>query len=107
VLGYFIEVPARVADPMLKPPLANDFIHRQTMAGAVRFSTTELAELAGRISRAEEESKALEIALFDGFCARVSAPKAKRWPALRPPSQISTSPPAMPSGPMRPAVCAR
>jgi len=73
VLGYFIEVPARLADPMLKPPLANAFIHRQTMAGAVRFSTTELAELAGRISRAEEESRALEIALFDGFCARVSA----------------------------------
>lgn len=71
VLGYFIEVPARAADPMLKPPLANDFIHRQTMAGAVRFSTTELADLAGRISRAEEESKSIELALFDGFCARV------------------------------------
>lgn len=73
VLGYFIEVPARLADPMLKPPFANDFIHRQTMAGAVRFSTTELAELAGRIGRAEEESKAIEIAQFEGFCARVSA----------------------------------
>ena len=73
VLGYFIEVPARLADPMLKPPLANDFIHRQTMSGAVRFSTTELAELAGRISRAEEESKAIELALFEAFCARVSA----------------------------------
>jgi DNA mismatch repair protein MutS len=73
VLGYFIEVPARLADPMLKPPLANDFIHRQTMSGAVRFSTTELAELAGRISRAEEESKAIEMALFEGFCARVAA----------------------------------
>jgi DNA mismatch repair protein MutS len=71
VLGYFIEVPARAADPMLKPPLANDFIHRQTMAGAVRFSTAELADLAGRISRAEEESKSIELALFDGFCARV------------------------------------
>ncbi len=76
VLGYFIEVPARLADPMLKPPLANDFIHRQTMAGAVRFSTTELAELAGRISRAEEEAKALELAVFEGFCARVSAESA-------------------------------
>ena len=73
VLGYFIEVPARLADPMLKPPLAQDFIHRQTMAGAVRFSTTELAELAGRISRAEDEARALEIAVFDAFCAQVSA----------------------------------
>jgi DNA mismatch repair protein MutS len=76
VLGYFIEVPARAADPMLKPPLANDFIHRQTMAGAVRFSTTELAELAGRISRAEEEAKGIEIGLFDGFCARIAAESA-------------------------------
>jgi len=73
VLGYFIEVPARLADPMLKPPLANDFIHRQTMAGAVRFSTTELAELAGRISRAEDEAKALEIGVFEDFCIRAAA----------------------------------
>ncbi|MBK8198203.1 MAG: DNA mismatch repair protein MutS [Acidobacteria bacterium] len=73
VLGYFIEVPARLADAMLKPPLANDFIHRQTMAGAVRFSTTELAELAGRISRADEEAKALELADFEAFGVRVSA----------------------------------
>ncbi|MGA1341979.1 MAG: DNA mismatch repair protein MutS [Hyphomonas sp.] len=73
VLGYYIEVPSRLADPMLRPPLAQDFIHRQTMAGAVRFSTTELSELAGRISRAEDEARALEIAVFDGFCKRVSA----------------------------------
>ncbi len=85
VLGYFIEVPARAADPMLKAPLASDFIHRQTMAGAVRFSTTELADLAGRISRAEEESKSIELALFDRFCARVmseTAPLAEVAAAL-------------------------
>ncbi len=76
VLGYFIEVPARAADPLLKPPLAETFIHRQTMAGAVRLSTTELAELAGRISRAEEEALAIEQALFEGFCARVASESA-------------------------------
>jgi DNA mismatch repair protein MutS len=70
VLGYFIEVPARQADPMLRAPLSTDFIHRQTMAGAVRFSTHELADLAGRIGRAEDEAKAREIALFDAFCAK-------------------------------------
>src|SRR3990167_3586022 len=58
---------------MLKAPLANDFIHRQTMAGAVRFSTTERAELAGRISRADDEAKSIEIAIFDAFCARVAS----------------------------------
>ena len=70
VLGYFIEVPARQADPMLRAPLSADFIHRQTMAGAVRFSTHELADLAGRIGRAEDEAKAREIALFEAFCAK-------------------------------------
>lgn len=70
VLGYFIEVPAAKADPMMKAPLSADFIHRQTMAGAVRFSTHELADLAGRIGRAEDEAKAREIAIFDAFCVR-------------------------------------
>jgi DNA mismatch repair protein MutS len=67
VLGYFIEVPARQADPMLRAPLSSQFIHRQTMAGAVRFSTHELADIAGRIGRAEDEARAREIALFDAF----------------------------------------
>lgn len=70
VLGYFIEVPAAKADPMLRAPLSSDFIHRQTMAGAVRFSTHELADLAGRISRAEDEAKAREIAIFEAFCRK-------------------------------------
>ncbi|KCZ90017.1 DNA mismatch repair protein MutS [Hyphomonas johnsonii] len=72
VLGYFIDVPARHGDALMAPPLSETFIHRQTLAGNVRFSTRDLADLAGRISRAEEEAKAREIALFDGFCARVS-----------------------------------
>jgi DNA mismatch repair protein MutS len=49
------------------------FIHRQTLAGNTRFSTSKLAELAGRISRAEEEAKARELAIFDDLSARVSA----------------------------------
>ena len=71
VLGYFIEVTARNADPLMQAPLNERFIHRQTLANAVRFSTTELGELAGRISRAEDEAKARELAVFDAFAARV------------------------------------
>lgn len=67
VLGYFVEVPAARADPMLRAPLSSEFIHRQTLAGAVRFSTHELADLAGRISRAEEEAKSLELGVFARF----------------------------------------
>ncbi|MCR9270947.1 MAG: DNA mismatch repair protein MutS [Hyphomonadaceae bacterium] len=71
VLGYFIDVPARHADPMMKAPLAETFIHRQTLASNVRFSTSDLSELAGKISRADDIAKGRELAIFETFCARV------------------------------------
>lgn len=71
VLGYFIDVPARHGDALMAPPLSETFIHRQTLAGNVRFSTRELSDLAGRISRAEEEARARETGLFDVLCERV------------------------------------
>lgn len=71
VLGYFIDVPAGRADPLMTAPLNETFIHRQTLAKNVRFSTKELSELAGRISRAEESALGLEKEMFEGFCSRV------------------------------------
>lgn len=76
VLGYFIEVTARQADPMMTAPLNETFIHRQTLANAARFSTTELGDLAGRISRAEEEARARELAVFNLFVDRLEAQSA-------------------------------
>lgn len=73
VLGYFIDVPTRVGEAMMAAPLNETFIHRQTLAKNVRFSTTELSDLAGRISRAEEAAKALEQEVFDGFLMRIDA----------------------------------
>ncbi len=66
VLGYFIEVAQQHADKLM----ANRelFRHRQTMAGAVRFSTDELASLASRIAEAAESALALETALFNEMC---------------------------------------
>jgi DNA mismatch repair protein MutS len=66
VLGYFIEVAQQHADKLM----ANKelFRHRQTMAGAVRFSTDELASLASRIAEAAESALALETALFNEMC---------------------------------------
>ena len=66
VLGYFIEVAQQHADRLM----ANRdlFRHRQTMAGAVRFSTDELAGLASRIAEAAESALALETALFNEMC---------------------------------------
>ncbi len=72
VLGYFIEVTARNADAM---PAADDspFIHRQTMANAVRYSTVELSDLEGRIASAADKALALELELFAGLAGRVMA----------------------------------
>ena len=76
VLGYFIEVPARQADRMPAGP-DSLFIHRQTMASAVRFSTVELGELEGRIGRAAGQVLALETTLFDELVAAVAARAAE------------------------------
>ncbi|MEM9878408.1 MAG: DNA mismatch repair protein MutS [Pseudomonadota bacterium] len=73
VLGYHIDVPAKAADPMLLAPLNETFIHRQTMASAVRFSSQELAELAGKISRAGAEAIARELDLFEDLRGMVLA----------------------------------
>ncbi len=76
VLGYFVDVPAKHGETLMAPPWSETFIHRQTLAGNIRFSTRELADLAGRISRAEEEAKARELAIFDDLAKRVSAASA-------------------------------
>ncbi|MEO0449577.1 MAG: DNA mismatch repair protein MutS [Pseudomonadota bacterium] len=73
VLGYFIDVPARHADPIMQAPLAETFIHRQTLASNVRFSTPELSELAGKISRADDIAKGRELAIFDTFSQRIES----------------------------------
>jgi DNA mismatch repair protein MutS len=73
VLGYYIEVPAGAARPMLGPPLADAFRHRQTMAGAVRFSTQELAATEGRIVSAAERALAMEHEVFAELANAVAA----------------------------------
>jgi len=45
------------------------FRHRQTMAGAVRFSTDELSDLASRIAESAGAALDLERALFDEMTA--------------------------------------
>jgi DNA mismatch repair protein MutS len=73
MLGYFIETPASYARKMMSEPLSATFIHRQTMANAVRFTTTELAELEGKIARAGDRAAALEKRIFDGLVDEVAA----------------------------------
>ncbi|MEP4275078.1 MAG: DNA mismatch repair protein MutS [Roseibium sp.] len=63
VLGWFIETPTAQADRLTGDPAR--FIHRQTMAGAMRFTTTELAELESKIASAGERALAIEMEIFD------------------------------------------
>jgi DNA mismatch repair protein MutS len=69
VLGYFIEVTPQHADKLM----TSGYRHRQTMGGAVRFSTDELSTLANRISQAGDQALALEKQLFDEMTGEVLA----------------------------------
>jgi DNA mismatch repair protein MutS len=72
VLGYFVEVPAKQAERMPSDADA-PFIHRQTMANAVRYTSVELGDLEGRIARAADQALALELELFENLVAEVVA----------------------------------
>jgi len=68
VLGYFIEVTATHADRLFAAA-ADGFHHRQTLAGAARFSTSELAELERRITGAAARALEIELQVFAELCA--------------------------------------
>src|SRR5205085_12489423 len=68
VIGYYIEVSANHASK-----LGPEFIHRQTMAGAQRYTTAELADLETKIASAAERALALELRLYDDLVAEVMA----------------------------------
>jgi DNA mismatch repair protein MutS len=67
VLGYFIETTATHAERMMSPPLSERFIHRQTTANAVRFTTLDLSELETRILNAGSRALQIEMTLFEGL----------------------------------------
>ncbi|MCO5732644.1 DNA mismatch repair protein MutS [Rhizobium sp. SSA_523] len=72
VLGYFIEVSAGNAGPLIDTPEAKArFIHRQTMANAMRFTTTELADLESRIANAADQALTIELEAFDRMTTAV------------------------------------
>jgi DNA mismatch repair protein MutS len=73
VLGYFVEVPAAHGGKLLEEPHRQSFIHRQTMANAMRFTTRELTELEGRIARAHDAALAIETRTFERLAADVVA----------------------------------
>lgn len=64
VLGYHIEVTAAHGDKLMSGQSRELFMHRQTMANAVRFGTVELSDLERRISEAADRALAVEQELF-------------------------------------------
>jgi DNA mismatch repair protein MutS len=77
ILGYFVEVTANTAKPLLSPPLSDTFRHRQTMANAVRFTTPELVDIEGRIATAGERAIGLEQDIFNELAADIAAAESE------------------------------
>lgn len=78
VLGYFIDVTARHADKLMVTRGAqndndNPFIHRQTLANNVRFTTPELSELERDLASAGEKAVGLELQIFRELNEEVSS----------------------------------
>jgi DNA mismatch repair protein MutS len=73
VLGYFVEVPQNYGKALLEGDFPDRFLHRQTMANAMRFTTAELSDLEGRIARAHEAALEMEMAIFARMRAAVLA----------------------------------
>jgi DNA mismatch repair protein MutS len=67
IVGYHIEVTSQHKDK-----LGPAFIHRQTMANAMRFTTPELAELEKKIVGALDQALALELRLFQDLVEEVT-----------------------------------
>ena len=62
VLGYFIETTSTHAERMLAMP--DRFIHRQTTANQIRFTTVALSELETRILNARDRALEIEREIF-------------------------------------------
>jgi DNA mismatch repair protein MutS len=59
VLGYYAEVTA-----LHQKKITEQFIHRQSLANALRYTTTELGELERKIAEASDRSLKLELEIF-------------------------------------------
>ena len=68
IIGYHIEVTTNHISKV-----GSDFIHRQTTAGAIRYSTPALAELEQKLNQAAAHALALELRLFEDLIREVVA----------------------------------
>jgi len=83
VLGYFIETTATHATKMQGEPLSQTYIHRQTTANQVRFTTVELSDLETRILNAGNQALEIEKRLYERLESAVLAESALLHAAAR------------------------
>ncbi|MBO7052874.1 MAG: DNA mismatch repair protein MutS [Alphaproteobacteria bacterium] len=69
ILGYFIEVPSSRADVLMNPE--SGFIHRQTMAGNMRFTTSKLIDLDNDIRNASDKAAAIEAEIINTLIEKI------------------------------------
>lgn len=91
VLGYFIETTATHAERMLAPPLNARFIHRQTTASQVRFTTVDLGGLETKILNAGNRALEIEKRIFERLRQAVLAAAGPIGEAARALAEIDLS----------------
>ncbi len=72
VLGYFVDVPAQHGKTLMEEPHNQTFVHRQTLANVMRFTSTELGELEQKIQSAASRAVAIELQIFGELVDAVS-----------------------------------
>jgi DNA mismatch repair protein MutS len=72
VFGYFLEISRGQKD---RAP--SDYVRRQTLANAERFTTPELSELEAKILGAEDRIREIETRIFEELCDLLAAQAAR------------------------------
>ncbi len=67
VIGYFIEI-----SPNYVSKVPYKFVHRQSLASALRYTTEELSDIANKIYSAESNSKRREMLIFEDLCKKIT-----------------------------------
>jgi DNA mismatch repair protein MutS len=65
VLGFFVEVSSIQGPKLLDPQISHTFVHRQTTANAVRFTTLALSEIETKMLNAGQRALEMEMRIFE------------------------------------------
>ena len=71
VLGYFIETTAKNAEKLQNSTIADNFIHRQTTANQMRFTTLSLSGTETKIINANAKALEIEKQIFNELSALI------------------------------------